>query len=191
MGLMHMLGWYMERYRTERRKYRKMMPDQRPITGLVALLMALLMAAVALWVLWPPPALADALYTVTVSDYCNVRDQPSKDGADIGDLYAGDTVSGTGYQSGWVQVSVALEVTSGWVREDMLTLADYPVGTYTNSTVGRVHIRKTPYADEDNHAHWLDAGHRVDVIRWVDVEGVVWAYTKRGYIDGGCLEVSE
>ena len=133
-------------------------------------------------------ALADAQYTVTVSDYCNVRELPGKDSADIGDLYAGETVAGIGYQAGWVQVSVALEVTSGWVREDMLTLADYPAGRYTNASGGRVHIRKTPDGD---HAHWLDAGHTVDVIRWVSVDGVAWAVTERGYIDGGCLDPAE
>ena len=79
-------------------------------------------------------ALADALYTVTVSDYCNVREQPGKDSADIGDLYAGDTVTGTGYKSGWVQVSVSLEQDTGWVRDDLLTLADYPTCRYTNAT---------------------------------------------------------
>ena len=130
-------------------------------------------------------AMADTQYTVTVSDYCNVREQPGKTSADIGDLYAGDTVTGIGYQAGWVQVSVALEVTSGWVREDMLTLADYPTGRYTNVSGGRVHIRKTPDGD---HAHWLDAGHTVDVIRWVAVDGSAWAYTKKGYIKFDCLE---
>lgn len=133
-------------------------------------------------------ALADAQYTITVSDYCNVREEPSKDSDDLGDLEAGETVTGTDYQSGWVQVAVAFELTQGWVREDLLTLADYSIGQYTNDTGGRVHIRKTPYADQDNHAHWLDAGHTVDVIRWLDVDSVAWAVTKRGYIDGKYLE---
>jgi len=132
-------------------------------------------------------ALADAQYTVTVSDWCNVREKPRKDSIDAGNLYAGDTVTGTGYQAGWVQVEASVEAGTGWVREDLLTLADYPVGTYTNSTGGRVHIRKTPDGD---HAHWLDAGHSVDVTRWVDVDGVAWAVTKRGYIKSDCLEVS-
>lgn len=133
-------------------------------------------------------ALADAQYTVTVTDWCNIRERPDKDSADTGNLYAGDTVTGTGYQSGWVQVDASVEAGTGWVREDLLTLADYHVGKYTNASGGRVHIRKTPDGD---HAHWLDAGHSVDVIRWVDVDGVAWAYTKRGYIDGGCLEANQ
>ena len=131
-------------------------------------------------------AMADAQYTVTVSDYCNVREQPDKTSADIGDLYAGDTVTGIGYQAGWVQVSVALEVISGWVREDMLTLADYPTGRYTNNTGGRVNIRQEPDGD---HSAWIKAGHSVDVIRWVDVDGTAWAYTAKGYIKSDCLEV--
>lgn len=136
-------------------------------------------------------ALADAMYTVTVSDYCNVREAPDKDSADTGDLYAGDTVTGTGYQSGWVQVDASVEAGTGWVRADLLTLDGVPTGRYTNASGGRVHIRKTPYVDKGNHAHWLAAGHSVDVIRWVDVDDVAWAYTARGYIDGGCLEVRE
>ena len=132
-------------------------------------------------------ALADAQYTVTVSDYCNVRESPDKDSADTGDLYAGDVVTGTGYQSGWVQVDASVEAGTGWVREDLLTLADYITGRYTNNTGGRVHIRKTPDGD---HAHWLDAGHTVDVIRWVAVDGSAWAYTKKGYIKFDCLEES-
>lgn len=132
-------------------------------------------------------ALADAQYTVTVSDYCNVREEPDKDSADTGNLYAGDVVTGTGYQSGWVQVDASVEAGTGWVREDMLTLADYPTGRYTNVSGGRVHIRKTPDGD---HAHWLDAGHTVDVIRWVAVDGSAWAYTKKGYIKFDCLEES-
>ena len=133
-------------------------------------------------------ALADAQYTVTVSDWCNVRELPDKQSADTGNLYAGDTVTGTGYQAGWVQVDASVEAGTGWVREDLLTLADYTTGRYTNNTGGRVHIRKTPDGD---HAHWLGAGHHVDVIRWVDVDGVAWAVTKRGYIDGSYLEVEK
>ena len=125
-------------------------------------------------------------YVITVSDYCNVREAADKDSADLGDLYAGELVEGIGYQSGWVQVAVDLEQADGWVREDLLTLADYPVGRYANSTGGRVHIRKTPDGD---HAHWLDAGHTVDVIRWVSVDGSAWAYTANGYIKSDCLEV--
>lgn len=130
-------------------------------------------------------ALADAQYTVTVSDYCNVREQPGKDSADLGDLHAGETVAGIGYQAGWVQVSVALEVTSGWVREDMLTLVDCLVGKYTNTSDGRVRVRAEP---DGKAVGWLKAGGTVDVIRWVDVDGVAWAVTKRGYIDGKYLE---
>lgn len=133
-------------------------------------------------------ALADAMYTVTVSDYCNVREAPDKDSADTGDLYAGDTVTGTGYQSGWVQVDASVEAGTGWVREDLLTLADFPTGRYTNNTGGRVNIRKTP---DGKHAHWLDAGRTVDVIRWVDVDGTAWAYTQKGYIKAGCLVVAD
>lgn len=188
MGLLHMLGWYLGRYRTERRKYRKMMPDQRPITWLVALLMALMMAAIGLWVMFPPAAIADALYTVTVKDYCNVRERPDKDSADIGDLYAGDTVTGTGYDSGWVQVSVSLEQDTGWVRDDLLTLADYPTGEYTNSTKGRVRIRREP---DGKHAAWLKSGGKVDVTRWVEVDGAAWAYTAKGYIDGTLLTIRD
>lgn len=135
-------------------------------------------------------AMADAQYTVTVSDWCNVREMPRKDSIDTGNLYAGDVVTGTGYQAGWVQVDASVEAGTGWVREDLLTLADYPTGRYTNTSGGRAHIRKTPYVSDDNHARWLDAGHTVDVIRWVDVDGTAWAYTAKGYIDGGCLEVT-
>ena len=130
-------------------------------------------------------AMADAQYTVTVSDYCNVRESPDKDSADTGDLYAGDTVTGTGYQAGWVQVDASVEAGTGWVREDLLTLADVPTGRYINNTGGRVNIRKTP---DGKHADWLDAGHHVNVLRWVDVDGTAWAYTKNGYIKYDCLE---
>lgn len=132
----------------------------------IGLVIAILIVAL---ILLQNVALADALYTITVSDYCNVRESPDKDSADTGDLYAGETVEGIGYQSGWVQVVVNFERSTGWVRADLLTLADYPVGRYTNSTGGRANIRKTP---DGKHAHWLDAGHTVDVIRWVDMDGV-------------------
>lgn len=148
----------------------------------IGLVIAILIVALSLL---QNVALADALYIITVSDYCNVRESPDKDSADTGNLYAGDTVTGTGYQAGWVQVDASVEAGTGWVREDLLTLADYTAGKYTNNTGGRVHIRKTPDGD---HAHWLGAGHTVDVIRWVDVDGVVWAYTKKGYIKFDCLE---
>lgn len=133
-------------------------------------------------------ALADAQYTVTVNDYCNIREEPRKDSADTGNLYAGDIVTGTSYQSGWVQVDADTEAGTGWVREDLLTLTDYPTGRYANTSGGRVNVRKTP---DGKHARWLDAGHTVDVLRWVDVDGVAWAVAERGYIDGGCLELAK
>ncbi|MEA5000224.1 MAG: SH3 domain-containing protein [Candidatus Limiplasma sp.] len=180
---MHMLGWYMSRYRTERRKYRKMMPEQRPITWLAALLMVLLMAAVGLWVLWPPPALA-ATYTITVDDYCHVREQPLKTSPSLGRATGGEQLEGIGYQDGWVQVEVSFEQSTGWIRADLLTLKDYHTGRYTNASGGRVHIRREP---DGKHAAWLKAGGTVEVLRWVDADGV-WAYTSEGYIDGTYLQ---
>lgn len=141
---------------------------------------------IALLVILIASAQADALYTITVSDYANVREQPRKDSADIGDLFAGDTVIGIGYQDGWVQVEASVEAGQGWVRADLVTLVDKPVGRYTNTSGGRVRIRKTPGGD---HAHWLEARHSVNVIRWVDVNGTAWAVTDRGYVDGAWLEV--
>ena len=173
------------------RSYRRMGRDYcLPWTGRAALVAALLLVCIALWVV-APPALADAQYTVTVDDWCNVRALPDKSSEDEGDLYAGDTVTGTGYQDGWVQVRTSVEAGTGWVRADLLTLADYPTGRYSNTSGGRVNIRKTPYVNDDNHAHWLDAGHSVEVERWVDVSGTAWAYTNRGYVDGGYLEAAE
>lgn len=176
----------MLRQHRERRTLRRMMRDYcRPWTGRAALVAALLLVCIALWVV-APPALADAQYTVTVSDWCNVREEPRKDSADAGDLYAGDTVTGIGYQSGWVQVDASVEAGTGWVREDLLTLTDYPIGKHTNNTGGRVRLRSEP---DGKATGWLKAGGTVDVIRWVDVDGAAWAYTNRGYIDGTCLEV--
>lgn len=154
-------------------------------TGTVKLVLAI---AAALFAVGLAASVAEAeTYVITATPFANVREAPDKSSADLGDLNAGELVEGTGYQSGWVQVAVDLEQADGWVREDLLTLADYPVGRYANNTGGRVNIRREPGGD---HAHWLDSGHTVDVIRWVDVDGTAWAYTRRGYIDGGCLEVS-
>ena len=148
----------------------------------IGLVIAILIVALSLL---QNVALADALYIITVSDYCNVRESPDKDSADTGNLYAGDVVTGTGYQAGWVQVDASVEAGTGWVREDLLTLADVPTGRYINNTGGRVNIRQEPYG---KHSAWLKAGKAVDVLRWVDVDGAVWAVTKRGYIDGKYLE---
>lgn len=143
-------------------------------------------------------ALADAQYTVTVDDWCNIREEPRKDSADAGDLYAGDTVIGTDYTDGWVRITreivdgmdcaIGVEAGEGWVRADLLTLKDYPTGRYSNNTGGRVRLRTAP---DGKTIDWLDAGHGVDVIRWVDVDGTAWAYTAKGYVDGGCLEVAK
>jgi uncharacterized protein YgiM (DUF1202 family) len=180
-----MIMWYAANYLRDKCRYRRMMRDYcKPWTGRMLVVLMVLIAAVALWVI-APPALADAQYTVTVSDWCNVREKPRKDSIDTGNLYAGDTVTGISYQSGWVEVEASVEAGTGWVREDLLTLVDYPVGKYTNTSGGRVNIRKTPGGD---HAHWLDAGHTVEVIRWVAVDGSAWAYTKKGYIKSDCLE---
>lgn len=184
---MVLLSWENRRRSTgaDRRRQRAMMRGYcRPWTGRMALVVAVLMACVALWLV-APPALADAQYTVTVSDYCNVRELPSKESVDLGDLEAGEVVTGHDYCDGWVQVDVDFELTQGWVREDLLTLADYPTGRYTNTSGGRVRIRREPGGKP---CGWLKAGGTVDVIRWVDVDGVVWAVTERGYIDGGYIE---
>ena len=187
--MIRMIVWYTARYRADRKRQRVMTRGYcRPWTGRMTLVMTLLMASVALWVVAPPPALADAQYTVTVSDYCNVREKPDKASEDVGDLYAGDTVTGIGYQAGWVQVQTSVEAGTGWEREDLLTLSDYPVGRYANVSGGRVAIRKQPDGD---HAAWLKAGHSVDVIRWVDVDGTEWAYTQKGYIKSDCLEAAK
>lgn len=181
-----MILWYAANYLRDKRRYRRMMRDYcKPWTGRMLVVLMVLIAAIALWVI-APPALADAQYTVTVSDWCNVRELPDKASADTGNLYAGDVVTGTGYQAGWVQVDASVEAGTGWVREDLLTLADYPTGRYTNASGGRVRIRREP---DGKAVGWLKAGGTVDVIRWLDVDGAAWAVTKRGYIDGGCLEV--
>ncbi|MEA4927856.1 MAG: SH3 domain-containing protein [Candidatus Limiplasma sp.] len=178
--------WVLHRYHDDRRRARLMMRDfSRPWTGRAAIVSILLLCAVALWVL-VPPALADAQYTVTVSDYCNVREEPRKDSPDAGDLYAGDTVTGIGYQDGWVLVEAAVEAGTGWVRADLLTLVDYPIGKYTNTSGGRVRMRAEP---DGKAVGWLKAGGTVDVIRWTDVDGVAWAYTDKGYIKSDYLEV--
>lgn len=185
---MVLLSWENRRRSTgaDRRRQRAMMRGYcRPWTGRMALVVAVLMACVALWVI-APPAMADALYTVTVDDYVYVREQPTKASSELGTINGGEQVTGTGYQDGWVQVSVSMELTEGWIRADLLTLADYPTGRYTNNTGGRVNIRQEPDGD---HSAWLKAGHSVDVIRWVDVDGTAWAYTAKGYIKSDCLEV--
>ncbi len=180
--------WLTERYHADRRRARLMLADIcKPWTGRAAIAASVLLAVVALCVV-VPPALADAQYTVTVSDYCNVREEPRKDAVDAGDLFAGDTVTGTAYQSGWVQVIASVEAGTGWVRADLLTLADYPVGRYTNTSGGRVRVRAEP---DGKAIGWLAAGHTVDVERWVDVDGVAWAYTTQGYVDGNWLEVGK
>lgn len=184
---MVLLSWENRRRNSiaDRRRQRAMMRGYcRPWTGRMALVVAVLMACVALWVI-APPAMADALYTVTVDDYVYVREQPTKASSELGTINGGEQVTGTGYQDGWVQVAVAMELTEGWIRADLLTLTDYPVGRYTNTSGGRVRVRAEP---DGKAVGWLKAGGTVDVIRWVDVDGVVWAVTERGYIDGRYIE---
>ncbi len=138
-----------------------------------------------------------ALYTITAHPYANIREGPSKSSMDIGDMRQGDTVRGT-YASGWVdatseilddgtEITLSVEQGHGWIREDLLTLAgeDYPVGRWYNRTGGRVHIRRAP---DGAHTDWLAAGKAVNVKRWIDVEGVAWAYVGIGYVLGDCLE---
>ena len=200
MGLMHMLGWYLERCRTERRKYRKMMYYHRPHTWRMAAVLLVLLAAIGLWVLFPPPALADAgaLYVITASPYANIREAPNTRSIDLGDARQGDMVRGI-YADGWVlatreqlmdgtEISLSVEPGRGYIRADLLTLADpdYPVGRYANATGGRVRIRKTP---DGETVAWLKAGGTVDVLRWVAMEGAPWAVTGKGYISGACLVV--
>ena len=181
------LLWYAARYRADRRHLRQMMRGYRLKTGRMALAVILLLAAVLLWVLWPPPALADALYVLTVDDYASVREAPSKRAVDVGDLYAGDTVQGLGYDAGWVLVAADVEAGQGWVRADLLTLDGVPTGRYTNQSGGRVRVRVEP---DGRTVDWVPASGTVDVQRWVDVDGVAWAYVGDGYVDGEGLEVS-
>jgi hypothetical protein len=183
MGMLHMLGWYLERYRAERRNHRRMMVNAKPWTGRALIVMVILIASIALWLIAPPAQAA--MYTVTAAPYANVRAEPSKMSDDLGDMKKGEQVQGSGYSEGWVQVAVQLELTSGWIRADLLTLSDYPVGRYTNVSGGRVRIRKAP---EGDHAAWLAAGKSVDVLRWLDVNGSAWAVTGKGFVLGDCLE---
>lgn len=179
------MWWYTGRYCEERRRQRRMMRGLcKPWTGRMVLVVVLVLTATALWLI-ALPALADAQYIVTASDYCNVREQPDQASTDTGNLYAGDIVTGTGYQAGWVQVIASVEAGTGWVRADLLTLADHPTGKHTNTSNGRVRIRREP---DGKAIGWLNADGNVDVLRWVDVDGTVWAHTARGYIKSDYLE---
>lgn len=178
--------WYAARYRAERRHLRQMMRGYRLKTGRMALVIVILMAAIALWVLWPPPAMAEALYALTVDDYANVRDRPSKQAVDVGDLYAGDIVQGLDYSQGWVLVAADVEAGQGWVRADLLTLDGMPTGQYRNTSGGRVRVRAEP---DGKPVGWLKAGGTADVQRWVDNDGAAWAYVGTGYVSGEWLEV--
>lgn len=128
-----------------------------------------------------------AAYIITAEPYANVRESADKKSTDLGDLNCGEIVTGHDYCDGWIMVDVSFELSQGWVRADLLTLVDYTVGRYTNTSGGRANIRQQPDPDGD-HVAWLKADRSTDVIRWVDMNGVPWAYTSKGYISGEYLE---
>ena len=171
-----------------------MKPNDNVLERLLVLVMAVV---VVLMFALVPPAHAETYVVITQGDPANVRDKPDIHSDDIGDVCNGDLLVGTGYEDGWILcdgytidgsiIALPVEAGQGWVSEKYLTLDGVATGEYTNTSGGRVNIRTEP---DGKHASWLDAGHTVDVIRWVAVDGSVWAYTKKGYIKFDCLEES-
>ena len=162
---------------------------------LESLLVLVMVVIVAIMLLVVDVAHAETYVVVTNGGAANVREQPDIHSDDIGDVCNGDLLIGTGYEDGWVLcdgytidgavIALPVEAGQGWVSEKCLTLDGVPTGEYANTSGGRVNIRTEP---DGKHASWLDAGHTVDVICWVAVDGSAWAYTKKGYIKFDCLE---
>ena len=184
-----MLLWYAQRYRAERSRQRRM---QRgfcvPWTGRMALVVALLLASVALWALFPPLAMAEGVYAVnTAGDTLNIRAHPWLGADVIGTLYPGDTVVLISEGDGWSLVNADIEAGQGYVKSDYLTLADAgdPLGTYINHSGGRVRVRAKP---DGERVRWLEDGDTVAVTRWTDVDGQRWGYVGDGYVLGECLQ---
>lgn len=162
----------------------------RPWTGRMALVILLLLASVALWVFASQPVLAEGgdNYTVnTAGDPLNIRDKPWLGAEVIGTLWPGDTVTLISEDDGWALVAVDVEAGQGYVKSDYLTLAnmDEPLGTYQNTSGGRVRVRTEPGGDR---VRWLENGDTVDVSRWTVADGETWGYVGDGYVLGSCLE---
>ena len=178
-------------YPVGRRKPRSRMEIfLKPFTGRDCLAITALIIAILLTLILLTSARAGALpqYVVTACDTVNVRTEARLDAEDIGDLYGGDVVAGRTYQDGWVLVDAPVEAGEGWVYAEYLTLKDMPTGCYTNASDGRVRIRREP---DGKPRGWIKTGGTVDVQRWVAVEGVAWAVTNKGYVDGSWLEASK
>ena len=189
--MIDLLLWSIGRCFRERRATRRMMHGYcRPWTGRMALVMALLLASVALWVVAFPPALAESgdEYTVnTAGDTLNIRDHPWVGADVIGKLWPGDTVTLISENGGWSLVTASIEAGQGYVKSDYLTLAtkDRPLGTYQNASGGRVRVRTEPGGDR---VRWLEDGDTVEVTRWTNDGGERWGYVGDGYVLGSCLE---
>lgn len=189
--MIELIFWSIGRCWNERRAARRMMRGYcRPWTGRMALVVALLLASAALWVFAFPAALADAgdNYTVnTTGDTLNIRDNPWLGADVIGKLWPGDTVTLISEADGWSLVTVSIEAGKGYVKSDYLTLSsmDRPLGTYQNSSGGRVRVRTEP---DGKRMRWLEVGDTVDVMRWTDAGGDRWGFVGDGYVLGSCLE---
>jgi len=130
---------------------------------------------------------ADAVpYTVTISSgVLNIREKPSMDSLDLGDLRSGDVVTATDYQNGWLLVNVSVETAQGWVAAEYLTDRPDGSGEYVNASGGRVRVRSTP---DGEPVRWLKKDAKATVTRWLTVDGTAWAYVGDGYVRGDCLE---
>lgn len=189
--MIELIFWSIGRCFSERRSARRMMRGYcRPWTGRMALVMALLLASVALWVFAFPTALAEAgnEYTVnTAGDTLNIRDNPWVGADVIGRLWPGDTVTLISEDGGWSLVTASIEAGRGYVKSDYLTLAkaDKPLSTYRNASGGRVRVRTEPGGER---VRWLEDEDIVDVSRWTDAGGERWGFVGDGYVLASCLE---
>lgn len=146
--------------------------------GILALLSVLLLAG---------GALADTdhsvitLYVVQISSgVLNIREEPTLESPDAGDLYAGDTVVATGYESGWTRIESSVEVASGWVKSEYLTTSTEGYGQYANTSGGNVRIRDGIGGEKTGK---VEAGKQVTVSAWgVDADGETWAFIGNGYV---------
>lgn len=186
-----LMMWTFTRCWRERRQVRRRMRGlYRPWTGRMLHVCTLLVGSLALCVLACTAALADvgdAYLVNTAGGTLNIRSNPWVGADVIGQLYPGDMVALISEGDGWSLVSASIEAGQGYVKSDYLTLADTgdPLGTYRNTSGGRVRVRTEP---DGERVRWLEDGDTVAVTRWTDAGGQRWGYVGDGYVLGECLQ---
>lgn len=124
-------------------------------------------------------------YTVqTAGDPLNIRSKPWIGAEIVGMLFNGDSVEVVSISDGWALIEAAIEAGGGYVSMDYLNCAPDKVGMYMVDAGGRVRVRKEPNGER---VRWLEAGAMVEVVRWQDSNGELWAFVGDGYVLADCL----